>query len=261
MKRDLGTLGHVAVAEVHGSDLTIVNAARASYARTASTFGEPERRLLAYLARHGHGSPFRHASIAFDIEAPMMVARQWFKYRIGSAHTPDVAELDAIDLPIVARTEDGQGDDGDGDLLHARNEASRRYVRDEPTFYVPGEWRRAPVTGKQGSGDPIDGAESDTWSRLLGWHVAIGTRSYRRAIEAGLAPEQARLFLPAYALRTSWRWTASVAAVAHFVRERTHAGAQWEMRQFANAVRELATEAFPVAIPLLLATDSADAVR
>ena len=251
---DLGDLGSVALVAQLGDDLTVVNAARASYARSCDTLGERELRLLAYLAENGHDSPFRHAVLALQIDAPLMVARQWFKYRVGSTHSPDLAE---VDLPIVARL-DGQGDDGSDDPLHARNEASRRYVRDRLEFYIPDldQWRRAPKSGKQGSGDEIDNPEGQGWTQLLRWHVDVAVRGYQRAIDAGVAPELARLFLPAYALRTSWRWTASLQAVAHFVRQRTHPHAQAEIRRFGHAVDQLARFAYPHAYGALIGREA-----
>lgn len=139
----LGTLGSIALVDRMGDDLSVVNAARASYARTSAQLGDAELKLLRYLADNGHDSPFRHAVLTFQVEAPMMVARQWFKYRVGSTHTPDTAELDGVDAMVGRMSEDGQGDDGGDDPLQARNEASRRYVRDRLAYYIPDadQWR------------------------------------------------------------------------------------------------------------------------
>jgi thymidylate synthase (FAD) len=239
---DLGSLGSVLLVDHLGDDLTVVNAARASYRQSSKTLDERGIRLLSFLARNGHTSPFRHAVLSFEIDAPLMVARQWFKYRIGSVHTADTADAPSIDW-------DGQGDDGSDDPLQARNEASRRYVRDDPAFYVPasGAWRSRPGHSKQGSGETIDDADGAPWTKLLQWHIDVGTAAYTRAIAFGIAPEQARLFLPAYALRTSWRWTASLQAVAHFVSQRIDTHAQWEIRQFAGAIDMLTAAVYPQA--------------
>lgn len=85
------------------------------------------------------------------------------------------------------------------------------------------------------------------------WHIDVVTRGYQRAINDGIAPEQARLFLPAYALRTSWRWTASLQAVAHFVRQRTDPHAQAEIRLYGHAVDMLTRGAYPHAYGALMA--------
>lgn len=163
--------------------------------------------------------------VSFEIYAPMMVRSQWFKYVKGGDHCPGI--------------ESGNGDDGDGsDPLFARNEASRRYVTLEPEFYVPVEWRSTPENRKQGSGGPVDAELSRSLSNDLQSVNALGLERYQRALDAGVAAEMARLFLPAYGLYTCWRWTASMPAVDHFLRQRLSRDAQTEISAYAAAVKE-----------------------
>ena len=244
--------GYVRLIDWMGDDLSVVNAARASFAKESKTMRAADARLIDYLASHGHHSPFRHAVLSLEVRAPLMVARQWFKYRIGSVHSPDTAEV--IGIAAMAAGQGDDGGDGWGDLLHARNEASRRYITLEPEFYIPTphEWRSRPDNAKQGSGSVVDadtGAESTARMEMI---VAAGMAAYHWALAAGIAPEQARLFLPAYAMQTVWRWTASVEAVAHFLRQRLGHDAQDEIRRYAEAVRDLVQPLFPVTLERLL---------
>lgn len=221
--------GYVRLVDVMGSDVTVVNAARVSYDKATDVLREKDERLIRFLARNGHTSPFRHATLQFEVYAPLMVARQWYKYAVSSAHL---------------------------ESQNAWNESSRRYVTEEPTFYVPkvNEWRSAPENKKQGSGDPIDDfliAEETTYR--LEEYIKEGVRLYEKAMELGVAPEQARLFLPAYGMYVRWYWTASLQSVAHFLAQRLEHDAQYEIQQYAKAVHELAREKFPVALPELLA--------
>lgn len=227
--KKIGEKGYVRLVDVLGSDLTVVNSARVSFNKAKTELGEDDKKLIRYLARHDHTSPFRHASLQFEIYAPLMVARQWWKYIIGSAHQ---------------------------DPMNAWNESSRRYVTEEVEFYIPKEteWRGRPLNTKQGSGDPIEtklGAEAT--ARLMR-QIEDGMKNYEWATgEAQIATEQARLFLPsAYGLYVRWYWTASLQGVAHYIAQRTDEHAQFEIRQFAEAVKELAEEKFPYSVQALL---------
>ncbi len=227
------------------NDLAIVNAAKASHRRESITLKDRERGLMAWLANHNHESPFRHAIIQLEIKAPMMVARQWFKYRVGGAHTEDSSELIGLDYG-------GQGDDGSDDPLFARNEASRRYVTEEPEFYCPKIWREAPISKKQGSGQKH--RYSNSWHTLLEGKQQDALYMYQHAIDDGLAPEMARLFLPSYGLYTYWRWTASLQAVCHFLNQRLEDDAQREIQEYAKAVYQLVAqeEVYPLGIQELV---------
>lgn len=223
--------GYVRLVDVMGSDLTVVNAARASYAKESKEMSESDEKLIAFLARHDHTSPFRHAMLQFEIYAPLMVARQWWKYIIGSSHL-----------------------EGIGDTMNAWNESSRRYVTMEPTFYVPteNEWRGKPDNNKQGSKEPVDAKLGAEFTDKLNKYIKEGVDLYEEAMERGICAEEARLFLPAYGMYVSWYWTASLQSVAHFIKQRTDSHSQFEIREYAEAVKDLAIEKFPLGIKAFL---------
>lgn len=213
--------GYVILHDVMGSDLTVANAARVSYDKKSAELTNGDRRLIAFLAREGHTSPFRHASLQFEVYAPLMVARQHWKYVVGSDHTMD-----------------------------AWNESSRRYITEESAFYVPApaEWRSAPANSKQGSGEPLDDIQGGVFTKELNGFIEEGERLYQSALTAGICAEQARLFLPAYGMYVRYYWTASLQSVAHFVNQRLAHDSQVEIQAYAKAVLELAAEHFPVSI-------------
>src|SRR5262245_6103312 len=103
--------GYVRLVDWMGDDLSVTNAARASYMKEARKLRPADERLITFLADRGHMSPFRHAMVQLEVKAPLMVARQWFKYRVGVAHSPDTAELVGTEVPATSLWA-GQGDDG-----------------------------------------------------------------------------------------------------------------------------------------------------
>lgn len=216
--------GYIRLIDVLGDDRTVANAARVSFDKRTEKLDEKDERLIRFLAREGHDSPFRHASLQFEVYAPLMIARQWFKYIVGSDHTMD-----------------------------AWNESSRRYITESEEFYVPqaDEWRSYPDNVKQGSGEPINKGHGMDLTLQLMDYVEQGESLYNDAMELGVAPEQARLFLPANGLFVRWYWTASLQSVAHLIKQRTADDAQYEFRLYAEAVKELALEKFPVSIEAL----------
>lgn len=211
--------GYVRLVDVMGSDLTVVNAARVSFNKESFELSDKDRRLIKFLASHGHTSPFRHATMQFEIYAPLMVARQWWKYIVGSMHQ---------------------------DPMGAWNESSRRYVTEEVRFYLPDphQWRSAPQDKKQGSGEPVPQTFGDWLTRQLLQLYSQGEELYELALRNGVCAEQARLFLPAYGLYVRWYWTCSLQAVAHFLNQRLSDDAQWEIRQYAQAVYKLVKSYF-----------------
>ena len=139
-----------------GSDLSVVNAARVSFAKEHKEFDEgKDTKLIRYLAKHDHWSPFGHASLQFHIKAPIFVARQLVKHQVGLVW----------------------------------NEVSRRYVDNEPEFYEPTEWRLAAENKKQGSSE-----ETIKWD--IGYHHATCNTVYQNMLDDGIAPEMARMVLP-----------------------------------------------------------------
>jgi thymidylate synthase (FAD) len=212
--------GYVRLVDTLGDDLSIVNAARVSYDKESSEFSERDSKLIKFLLREGHTSPFRHAALTFEVYAPLFVARQWWKYAVASTHVDD---------------------------QNGWNESSRRYITEDEKFYIPlpHEWRSKPENSKQGSGDPVDEEIGEKHFSRLCEAVVVGMDNYRQALEDGIAPEIARLFLPAYGMYVRWRWTVSLQGVMTFLDQRLEHDAQWEIQQYALAIKDLAHQAFP----------------
>ena len=220
MKRDVLDHGYVLTLDTMGSDLTIVNSARVSFDKSVSSLGRTDYSLIDYLISHRHDSVLRHCAMSFEIYAPLFVARQWWKHHVGATAVDD---------------------------QNGWNESSRRYVTEEPQFYVPGDWRAAADNKKQGSGGVLDdGYKSLKYNKDLENFIETGMRMYEEAMKDGVAPEQARLFLPAYGIYIRWRWTASLNALLHFIDLRRHEGAQWEIQQYADILAEEVKKAFPI---------------
>lgn len=219
--------GYVILHDVMGTDLTVANAARVSYEKKSEELTEGDRRLIKFLAREGHTSPFRHAMLQFEVYAPLMVARQHWKYVVGSSM------LEAT-----------------GDNMTAWNESSRRYVTEVPTFYVPNidEWRSAPENSKQGSEAPIDASLGHYFTGELEELLEQGERLYDIALKNGVCAEQARLFLPAYGMYVRYYWTASLQSVCHFINQRLAHDSQVEIQAYAKAVLELVKPMFPKSV-------------
>lgn len=223
--------GYVRLVDCMGSDLTVVNAARVSYAKESTELSERDIRLIKFLARENHTSPFRHAIAQFEVYAPLMVARQWWKYIVGSAHQ-----------------------EGTGDSLDAWNESSRRYITEEPVFYMPNpdEWRKAPDNSKQGSGEAIESGRGADFTYNLTKYIEQGEWLYNHAIANGICAEQARLFLPAYGMYVRWYWTASLQSICNFLAQRLEHDAQIEIQLYAKAILTLIESKFPVSIGELI---------
>jgi thymidylate synthase (FAD) len=189
-----------------GTDLSIVNAARVSFHKESALsdgiLQERDEKLISYLAKHGHWTPFGHAFLSFRIKAPIFVARQLGKHQVGLVW----------------------------------NEVSRRYVDEEPEFWFPEMFRGKPVNAKQGS----SGLLEDDWAWLSSAkeHVKNLACFYDAAISAGMAPEQARAFLPQNTM-TSWIWSGSLAAFARVCKLRLDSHAQEETRQVAQQINDL----------------------
>lgn len=217
--------GYVRLDDIMGTDLKFTNAARVSYAKKVKEFGPGDARLINFLIREGHMSPFRHSMVTLEVKAPLMVARQWWKYVVGSDHTMD-----------------------------AWNESSRRYITADEEFYIPAkdEWRSKPENSKQGSGLPVPLETGTLAWRLLMEDVERQLAHYRWAMDSGICAEQARLFLPAYGLYVNWYWTASIQSVIHFLNQRLEEDAQKEIQAFAKAVYRLVQPKFPVTFTALL---------
>jgi len=185
-----------------GNDLTAVNAARVSFAKKKDEFDDKDERLIRYLAKHKHWTPFGHIILQFRITAPIFVARQWYRHTVG----------------------------------FARNEESRRYIRDEPQYFLPESIRSAPEGSiKQGSGGSH--VRNELWKLRYDGKVRECIATYNTMIKDGVAPEQARMVLP-QGVETSWVETASLYAYARLCNERMAEDAQKEIRDLAAQVDE-----------------------
>lgn len=220
MRTEVLDKGYVRKVDSLGDDLTVVNAARVSYAKESNEYSEKDDKLLRFLLKEKHYSPLRHCAITIEVYAPLIIARQWWKYAVGSAHTDDQLGW---------------------------NESSRRYVTEDEEFYVPPaeSWRTKPDNSKQGSGEPLPLEHGTKWTERLEHHYINAHLLYQIALQEGIAPEQARLFLPAYGLYVRWRWTASLQSLLHFLEERLESHAQYEIRQYAQAVETIVKDTYP----------------
>lgn len=225
MKIDVLDKGYIRLVDTMGNDLSIVNAARVSYDKESKlnedgSLSTSDQRLLKFLIKENHTSPIRHAAMTFEVYAPLMVARQWWKYAVASTHVDD---------------------------QNGWNESSRRYITEEEQFYVPGstQWRSAPENSKQGSGEPITSGWGNHFTMALNKAIEEGEENYKRALEHNIAPELARLFLPAYGMYVRWRWTVSLHGVLNFLEQRLEHDAQSEIRDYAVATKELVKDKFP----------------
>ena len=210
--------GYVRLVNVMGSDVDVVNSARVSFDKSVSSLGRTDYSLIDYLISHRHDSVLRHCAMSFEVYAPLFVARQWYKHAVSSTHWDD---------------------------QNGWNESSRRYVTEEPQFYIPGPFRAASDSKKQGSSGNVSEDISERYEDVLQYFVDTGINMYEAAMKDGVAPEQARLFLPAYGMYIRWRWTASLNALLHFCDLRLDSHAQWEIQQYAQGVYSLVKENFP----------------
>ena len=213
--------GFVRLIDHMGSDLSVVNAARVSFGKRKEVFDEADSKLIGYLAEHDHTSPFRHTALTFHVKAPIFVFRQWMKHRIASEF----------------------------------NEISGRYVEfPEDEFFIPGSFRRQAKVNKQGSEGSVDGPEGAQAHELYLAACRNSVQQYKALIALGVCREQARCVLP-LGLYSEVYWTVSLQAAAHFIRLRTDSHAQWEIQQYAHAVKGLVEALFPNAIAALLAAE------
>lgn len=203
-------ISKVELLNVMGDDLTVANAARVSMAKHHEELNASDAKLISYLAKHNHWTPFSHPQIQLRIKMPIFVARQWYKHMVG----------------------------------FTRNEVSRRYVDDEPEFFIPDAWRLRAENVKQGSSDEIH-ADSGTISRYASQAAYEALLVYDRMLDNGICPEQARMILPQN-MYTEFYETGSLAAYARLCGLRLDAHSQLETRKYAEAVSKIVGELFPV---------------
>lgn len=202
--------GYVLLNEFNGSDLQVVNAARVSFNSRSASFGSREEGILNFLMRERHGSPFEHNYFQFEIRAPLFVNREWFRHRIASY-----------------------------------NEESGRYSELKPLFYVPRGHVRTQV-GKPGaySFEAMDPAQDSRWSGAIEAHSTNSFVLYRSMLEAGVAKEVARQVLPVNTYSTFW-CSMNARALMNFLSLRADASAQFEIRQYANAIERVFAARMP----------------
>ena len=190
-----------------GTDLTVVNSARVSFGKKKDKFEPKDKKLIAYLAKHGHWTPFGHVSLQFHIIAPVFVARQLVKHQVGLVW----------------------------------NEISRRYVDTKPEVYTPPNWRRMADDKKQGSSDEI------AWKRWTEYESLVKTcvGAYQRMLDNGICPEQARMILP-QSMMTEWYWSGTLMAFARVCNLRCKPDAQLETRMVTNQIDELSSVVAPI---------------
>jgi len=214
----------VALVDSMGNDDSIASAARVSFGKSAGNYTkEQNTRLLKYLAKHKHMSPFGHVFLSFHIKAPIFVARQLVKHK-----------------------------------FLRWNEISRRYIDDEPEFYEP-DWRGKAEDVKQGSVEYPDGVNGESTKPIEWIGVDVGTHEfnmealsrYQWMIDIGIAPEQARIVLPQSTM-TEWYWSGSLDAFTDMCSLRVKEDTQYESRLVAQQVYEELKNQFPVAAPLLV---------
>ena len=192
-----------------GTDLSVSNSARVSFSKWKDELEEGDTKLINYLAKHEHTSPFRHTRITLRCEAPIWLARQLGKHQVS------------MDW----------------------NEVSRRYVDTGFEFFVP-EYRERPEGGiKQGSGGIHPANEA--WKNLTINHQERSLELYKRMIESGVAPEQARGILPQN-MMTTWIWSGSLLGFFHLWRLRSDSHAQVEAQQFAQQVADICEQLFSI---------------
>lgn len=205
-------VGFIELLDVFGSDLTVVNAARVSFHKEVDEMTDRDAKLVSFLARHDHISPFFHPQARFRIKMPIFVAREWFRHQIGLA----------------------------------RNEVSRRYVDSEPELWYPSEvgLRARDPKLKQGSKEePISDAK--TVLDTIKTHGEQTLALYNELLQKGVAPEIARGVLP-QSMYTEFIETGSLAAYARIFGLRTDPGAQREIQAYARGIGGLLEPAFPV---------------
>lgn len=199
--------GFVRLVDFMGGDQGVVDAARVSYGGK-SKGPEADKKLIAYLLKHSHLTPFEHSVFKFHVSAPIFVARQWFRHRFA-----------------------------------AYNEVSFRYTEVKDYFYMPGKWRGQDKKNKQGS-SAAAALDQDALHKAFKAQVDASLAAYKKMIEQGVAREMARMILPVN-LYTEFYWTVNARSLMNFVALRADAHAQWEIQQYGEAMARAFKELMP----------------
>lgn len=207
---DKRTISAVTLIDYMGTDMSVVNAARVSFDKRSHFYTLTDNaKLIKYLAKHKHWSPFAHTCLSFRIKAPIFVARQLAKHQVGLAW----------------------------------NEVSRRYVKNDPSIWFPMKFRKASPDIKQGSlQEPV---QNERLHADYAYAVHLAVRTYETLLREGVCPEQARAILP-QSLNTEWIWTGSLYAFFRVVSQRTGSDAQLETRGIAEGIAHHCGVKFPL---------------
>ena len=202
-------------------DLSVVNAARVSFARRREEVDDADAGLIRFLMRDRHGTPFEHNSFRFHIRCPIFVAREWFRHRIGSF-----------------------------------NEFSMRYAKATDDFYIPEPDDVRSQVGKPGaySFEPVDPELAERTREELQAVYDIAYATYTRLVEAGVARELARSVIPVGAY-TEFYWTVNARALMNFVSLRAAETAQREIRRYAEACEQFLAQQMPITHAAFVAND------
>lgn len=214
MKIDVLGNGYIELIDSMGDDLSIVNAAKVSFNKEAKKLGKDELKLLKYLYDHKHTTPFEMVEFKFRVKLPLFVIRQWHRHRTWSY-----------------------------------NEISRRYTSDEIDFYYPTLWRKQSTSNKQGSDGFCDPVTSDYAKSKLSIITTIALENYNDLIKLGACREQARMMLPQN-MMTIMIAKVDLHNLLHFLKLRTDTHAQWEIRQYAEAIEKLIDPIVPETMKL-----------
>ncbi len=212
--------GYVELLETFGDELTIVNAARVSFGSAKETLNSRDIKLIKYLFKNKHMSPFRHLMLRFRIKAPEFVMRQAYKHVIGCEVTSNDSTKD-----------------------HAWNEISGRYkpVND---YYIPGTWRSQSDDNKQASAGPLEDSKQEIAAGIFAGALENIMEAYNNLLDLGVAKEQARVILPLNQY-TEVIWTCSAQALLNFIELRDEPFAQVEIREYALVYKRLMQQKFP----------------
>jgi thymidylate synthase (FAD) len=200
----------VTLLDTFGDDLTVVNAARVSFAKESTEMKPGDEKLIKYLADHHHVTPFFHPQVRFRLKMPIFLAREWYRHQIG----------------------------------FARNEVSRRYVDTPPEFWEPSNLRQRDTNKKQGSSSNTI-VENEVFVEAIQDHHQNCLDLYNGMLKAGVCPEQARIVLP-QSMMTEFIETGSLAVYARLCKLRTDPTAQLEIQELAQKVSDMLKEKFPV---------------
>jgi thymidylate synthase (FAD) len=203
-----------------GNSLSVVNDARQSFDNRKEQWNEKDEKLLNYLAREHHTSPFRGVVFKWHVKTPLFIARQWWKHTVASTYVDDQLGW---------------------------NEKSFRYCSAEDAqFYVPSTFLQQAETNRQASGGPLSTSGQSRASIFYEEALSVAKAAYEELVAMGMSKEQARAVLPA-AMYTSFTWTCSLQALFHFISLRIGKGAQAEITAYAEALLKLARPIAPEA--------------